>query len=271
MDRPASYAKSLVSFIDIMGFKNIVENHSAAKIFEILDLIEKETMVSSGEIEIGINSFSISDCFIRTRQTGVNPGIYAPDLQSELLILTHIQHTLITKDLLVRGAIFYGDVYSEGKVIFGPAYQSAYKYESEKAVYPRIIVHDSVLDSYRGYPEKPRDLDFANARSEVYNQIRKDSKDGLWFIDYLTNIASELEDAFSYSKYLIYHRNLVSSGLIDNVRSRSFDKFKWMRRYHNLVIDELDDKWLSVIGKSKSDFYVPKVEKISTIKVKRKK
>ena len=60
----------------------------------------------------------------------------------------YFQSDLLCRDspVLVRGAVTKGLLYADDHLIFGQGFVDAYLQEETNAIYPRIIVLDSVLD-----------------------------------------------------------------------------------------------------------------------------
>src|ERR1700683_2698890 len=100
-----------------------------------------------------------------------------------LLELLDVQLTLIESGLLCRGAVVEGKVIHTDEMLFGPALAEAYELESKAALFPRIILGESLFDvarSAHALHHGPSD----EMRS-IVNLLARDT-DQMWYIDYIT-------------------------------------------------------------------------------------
>jgi hypothetical protein len=91
----------------------------------------------------------------------------------------------LEKGFLYRGAIVCGKVYHTERKIFGPALINAYEMEKSKAIFPRIIIDESILGIEKcNYPG------FHNPDSEYSNLMELILKDfdGKYFINYINKL-----------------------------------------------------------------------------------
>lgn len=157
------YEKRFVAFIDILGFKALINSVESAteesadfqRVKDILDFLHRESVESNGhhdllvyehvedglvERELGDPRLSyISDCVIISTE-GSFDGFKA--ICNKITKLS-VQGASI--GIYIRGALTYGNVYHHGPMLFGTAYQCAFGLEPQ-AVYPRVIVDDVVFD-----------------------------------------------------------------------------------------------------------------------------
>jgi hypothetical protein len=91
----------------------------------------------------------------------------------------------LEKGFLYRGAIVCGKVYHTERKIFGPALIKAYEMEKSKAIFPRVIIDEGVLDTakcnYLGCTN--HDIKY----KDIMKLILKDS-DGEYFINYIDKL-----------------------------------------------------------------------------------
>ncbi|MDL2236413.1 hypothetical protein LJC56_01055 [Christensenellaceae bacterium OttesenSCG-928-K19] len=157
---------AVVTFIDILGFKNLVEHKSDGEMVEILDLFHQhnsENPLSRYEIStpivdnlISLKTVYFSDSVVRIRYVsdwGVkypSDGHYMVLLEKELMLLAEIQAALLKRGILIRGGITIGEIYydEEAKHLFGKAMNRAYELESTLANYPRIVIDPTFSNVY---------------------------------------------------------------------------------------------------------------------------
>ncbi|MGP1508585.1 MAG: hypothetical protein ACTTJW_06900 [Sphaerochaeta sp.] len=148
------YENRAVAFVDILGFKDLI-NHTfdkneneiednTQKLNDFFDEIEREFCSEKRWSDLPdtctriVTHFSDSIVF----------SVKAEQQDVILLLLDYIHYLLITGiqyGILFRGGITYGKVVHTDKMLFGPAMNKAYSLESKTAVYPRIIIDNDVI------------------------------------------------------------------------------------------------------------------------------
>jgi hypothetical protein len=153
------YQDRIVAFIDIIGFKSIVEKtvHDVAYFNRIIDAIAeiRDEFVKHPNSEfqkcvrdrlydpfIGpdykTKVIQVSDSMVISKLATVHGAVEDLVLDAALAI-----HILITQGLLCRGCIEYGKVYHTDEYIIGPGYTAAYLGE-EKEFLPAISLGKEV-------------------------------------------------------------------------------------------------------------------------------
>jgi len=150
----------------------------------------------------------------------------------------------------IRGAVVYGDSYSDENVIFGPALTDAYHLErcKTKAAWPRVLIDQSVLDKTT---EEERRRDF-------YEFLRRDD-DNLVYLDYLRElfhlialaenkrIIGERQYDFGLpARFFEEHKQAILTQVYDSVKEENQDgsnkiigKYVKLSEYHNSTVDRL--------------------------------
>ena len=149
----------IVCFIDILAFKRLVEKSNSDKVIEekIIDILKtikwdldidkcrtKEYLKKYGidhNIK-GRKTFQFSDSIIITMSLTEPGSLFY--LLNELFLM---QIKLISFGIFIRGAITINNVFDD-EFIFGIGVNEAYHLESNKAIYPRIIIEKEVVDKY---------------------------------------------------------------------------------------------------------------------------
>lgn len=156
---------SYTVFIDILGYSNIIENISnedqSNEIFELLNMIElsikeyfNQASESSTYKEYSLHYAFFSDCIILSfvPKKGIEIAkeeiVYFNQTTLEF-IFTWIMNAqfiaLIKTGFLLRGGISSKDIYwSNDNKVVGPALIEAYKLESKKASWARIILSEEL-------------------------------------------------------------------------------------------------------------------------------
>ena len=143
------YSKRIVTFIDVLGFKNHIDksignNNYAQHLLSVMKRIanikdENDNGILSQK-ELGKEVTVFSDCIVISYPLE-NEG----SLFFILLDIIHIQLDLYFAKIVIRGGVTIGDLYHDDNIVFGPAMVEAYRLESKVAKYPRIIIEKDVL------------------------------------------------------------------------------------------------------------------------------
>lgn len=134
-----------VAFLDILGFKNLVDQHSTKTISSYFNnVIEELNDLKMQTGKSGMNSVLISDSIVLS--LSADQGTSA--LQNILASVAKIQYRLALESIWLRGAISMGKIQfsrHEGyQIVVGPALSNAYALEA-KAITPRVIVDPQIL------------------------------------------------------------------------------------------------------------------------------
>jgi hypothetical protein len=239
--RVVSYSLHLVTYLDILGFRELIKHKSADAISKMIRLVREAAAPDSEDKKELKQEFEhFSDLVI------ITTPVYSPEniafpiglVFAELLKLAIAQVRLIDESILVRGALTIGNLVRSYNVVYGPGLIRAYELEHDHAFFPRIVVDKLLLRELRTNPAL-RHHDYKTEIKEIKSLIRRDD-DGLFFVDYLRAIESELRDYDSYFEFLSTHRELVKNGLrkfSDKKRIRR--KYLWLRKYHNSTVSSL--------------------------------
>jgi hypothetical protein len=205
------YQKSIVAFMDILGFSEIVEKtNDAFKVVDIIESLKNEKKAMIKEISAkNIEITWFSDCIV------ISSPLTLDYVHLILEIIQQMQSELIHLGILLRGGITIGDCYHKNDRLFGPAMIEAYKLESKTARVPRIILSVPLMkfineshileERYidKKYEENILGYQYYDASdiTEMYTEeetiadqifrvyIKKDNDD-YFFIDYLEFIMS---------------------------------------------------------------------------------
>lgn len=258
------YQKAIVTFIDILGFRDIVSKDDAPAILDKIKSIQHYAAPPKPKLKIDDlgtvpTTIQFSDSIIRVRLTdsGINSQYPFGTLFFELLELVHAQAALIEEGVLIRGGVAYGDVYIKDHVIFGPAFVQAYDLESKFANSPRIAISPDLIKELKSnHHLKAKHHDLTEEIGYI-NSLLKRGDDGIWFIDYCGAIKSELDTPEEYPLFLEKHKDLI----VQN--ANRFDKFTttttkylWLARYHNQSLSCTSEKECTEAGINLKDLEI---------------
>jgi hypothetical protein len=125
------YLPHLVTYIDILGFRELVEQKSPNFISWAIRQVQQITVPNAHTNKHkNENYVNFSDLIVHTIPLGQRNQDGAEEiLLGEIKYIAMVQAVLIEKGLLLRGAITIGEIERSYGVLFGPGLISAYELE----------------------------------------------------------------------------------------------------------------------------------------------
>jgi hypothetical protein len=251
------YREALVTFVDILGFRELVRatpdaNDLWKKIAEF-----RRSLPAEDEYAEELHVITFSDSIVRVRWAHTESAVFY-----EFMDLLHAQASMANAGVLVRGGVALGKVSSGSHGVFGPAFIDAYDLESKFASFPRIVVSPQILARIADGSLPPaRHNQPAHEAQEIRNLLRQ-GEDGVWFIDYLRAMESEAGGPEEYIDFLSSHRDAILRHLAQRkVVQLDLDavglKLSWLARYHNEHVRSLRENTLAQHGSSAEDLCIP--------------
>lgn len=238
MSKKMGYEKSLVTLVDVLGFRELIRTRGAEDISEIIRTVVEvlrpyRTKISKTRNDdfVNFSDMNITSISLNRHATGLACKV----LFRQLMHLVHAQSELILHGIVVRGGVTVGGIVKSQRQLFGPAVVRAYELESQIAVYPRIVVGKEALDELK----EQADPETNGRRGEDVRSLLHEGDDGQFYVDYLWAVRDELGD--DYSEFLDRHFSVISDGLKkyeQNVAIRS--KYEWLHHYHRSVVVRLN-------------------------------
>jgi hypothetical protein len=237
--RHLNYSLHLITYIDILGFRELVEkkdpNFISKAIREVRDVTTPSVHVNKYKKE---NYVNFSDLIVHSVPFVENSDDWKPFeiVVNQVKHIALVQAVLIERSLLVRGAITIGAMERSYGVLFGPGLISAYELERDQALFSRIVVDAGLFKTL----EQNRLLDGTNY-DQLIKQLSKCLKrddDGVVFVDYLGFMGHVLEnDRGAFLNLVAKHKALIERNLRRFRRNKKvLSKYLWLRKYHNAVI-----------------------------------
>jgi len=243
------YEKAIVSFIDILGFKEFVENSSAELIKSILDRVHKFTkpIITDEKLdyETEADVISFSDCIIRVRRTERELNVYQPlgFVVYELDELLIAQGELAAQGIFLRGGITYGDIYFHENMIYGPALNQAYELENQYAVYPRIVLSPHLISETKINRLLKDEERTHEEELEYIEELIKEGDEGIWFVDYLRGMRNLFHRPKEFVDYLLKHKKNICEGAQKFKKiNKPLIKYLWLAKYHNDFIQSISEE-----------------------------
>lgn len=234
------YEDRVVCFIDILGFKNhikqTINKDGTDNTIGIQNLIEsfdlmRETAHITEEDRLEKEVTQFSDSLVISFHIDKESGVFYA-----LLEILWIQIELALRGLLCRGGIVRGKLIHTPKLLLGPAMVEVYELESQVAVYPRVILGESII--HAGFTAHASHNSPMDELESIMKVIEKDL-DGMYYIDYITKAQSELNDV-KYPYYLCKLQKLIKSGIGVSMPSVAI-KYKWLEEKFSSHLSEVKE------------------------------
>ena len=160
------YTDRYIAFLDIIGFKDLIEHSECSDILNIYDKINLNDFLSSISGNIAFDSIQLPSSIVPS--WSINYKIMSDSiciyidanvknaLIELIAVCTNFQARMLNLDvpILVRGAIVRGELYANGDVMFGKGLTKAYQLEEKIAKVPRIIIPTELIDTYNDCDEQ---------------------------------------------------------------------------------------------------------------------
>jgi hypothetical protein len=235
-----SYQERVVAFIDILGFKNLVERSESEpklleRLVEVLEEIGKYSDLQKSFEANGQGAEYFKDMFsVSTFSDSILLSAKCDPLGLMLItaVVASMCNRLLHQGVLTRGAISKGKMIHAGGIAIGEGLIKAYQIESSTAIYPRIIIDDSLLY-----------IPGVNL-NEFKKRMKKDF-DGLWYLHIfeenimkLTEFSAKNNKVGMPQKFMEAGRREIENS-IKGARSLSVKaKAAWLARYFNQYAPE---------------------------------
>jgi hypothetical protein len=225
------YQDRVVCFLDILGFRERIAKtlkadgtdspDNIAQLANALDGIREILDIDRPEDRPETEITQFSDSIVISFSSGAESGVFFA-----VLSILWVQIGLVLRGILCRGGIARGRLIHTPKMLFGPAMVNAYLLESRAALYPRVILDESIIAV--GVQAHARHHDAEHERDSIMNVLQKDT-DGMYYVNYITAAQSELDDPeLDYPNYLLQLRRIIADGLTLKDPSTTI-KYRWLR------------------------------------------
>lgn len=227
MLKDQEFPESIVAFIDILGFSNLVERISESDSFEAilepLKLIQNEVDRINKE-ETYFSNFqllAVSDCIIISVPLSNQIATIGT-----LKLIRLFQFGLLSNyGLTIRGYISKGRHYQNNNIIFGPAYINAYRNE-QKLHFPYVVVDPLIIKEAN---EAIKSMPYGY--KTIFDELKCEK--GIYFVDYLNpkwlDLALPKEDLNREVKRI---QQLVQNRLIEyRSNLKIVKKYQWLEKY----------------------------------------
>ena len=237
-EKKLSYKRYAIAYIDILGTKEAIKSSDSenllnrfSSVFLMGDLILKKKLFSEDTRTVHLKAFSDNICIAEEIEDEKYEHIQLAWLAENCKkFQTHVYKNY--GSFLMRGGITIGSLYIDDNFLLGSGLVDAYKLESEKAKYPRIIVDDKYAEKAMLYLE---DAHYRINDGKSKCAIVKDD-DGAYFLDYLEPDPNGFDEYIEYTYDRIKGDEVILNRILNNTKCPK-DKSDWLKRYHQKIKD----------------------------------
>ena len=216
------YDKRIILFLDILGFRTLINAGREAELLEVLKIPAElqSTWPYDGTTNMRLTAFS--DSIVISDRVGDDDFPY----QRLVYYASYLTWKFLARGILIRGGFAVGPLHHEQNIIFGPAMVEAYQLESEFAIYPRIAV----------------------SAGPITRAILKRDFDGVWYVDFLSMVGAHPTDELFPEKRPIPGGEGVSFE-IREIAARMAEKIEAIlsSRPQNHLRAEIKYNWLATV------------------------
>lgn len=279
----------IICFLDILGFSEFVNRYdndiTSTFLQDIQEsfalarvhLLENRNMYNKEAIEhLEYQTFSDNVCI--SIPYFDNESDFLSNFSILSIYVRGLQMIMMSKGFFMRGGISIGSYYADNNIIFSKGLINAYKLESEKAIYPRILVDKVIIEKILNYRESQIDyfglkqaiiFDWENQAflnpiglintsiqqfNSIMNEVEQDSEDQFSsLLNSLTKtvgkLTTDLLETLSggEKETLNLIKGYINQYLIENQNNeRIYSKYLWLGELL---------KWLENEGTEKLKFY----------------
>jgi len=261
---PKGYFKDLIDtepriicFLDILGFSEFVNRYdddiTSTFLQDIQEsfalarehLLENRNMYNKEAVEhLEYQTFSDNVCISIPYFDNENDFLSYFNILS--IYVRGLQLIMMSKGFFMRGGISIGSYYADNNIIFSKGLINAYKLESEKAIYPRILVDKVIIEKILNYRESQIDY-FGLKQAIIFDWENQAFLNPIGLIDssihQFNSILNEVEqngdDHFSYLlNSLTKTIGKLSTDLLETVSAGEKETLNLIKGYINQYLIE---------------------------------
>jgi hypothetical protein len=260
----------IVAFIDILGFKEMInnydENKKSSTLLQDLNTTLKEVIDSTVKIWnskesnynfVGFDYKIFSDNICLSVPFFDSKTDFELNLGIVLNIVKNFQFQMLSKNYLIRGGISIGSYYSNDHLIFSGGLVDAYTLESKHANYPRVLIDEKIISK----------LSTTSNNKVLNNTIIFSKADQLYFVNPFLNAAETIEKIQDIKNYIdideIFSNDLETTDVIDFKKNwnQIFDSLE--ETFNNDI--NYDNTIPDLINKLESEFERNKIKESNNI------
>jgi len=250
-----SYERRLILFLDILGFREIVNGTTTnpKALRTVLSAIDSISELREPDLFTSKQVSQFSDSIVVSFSISEKAAVFSLVNGVALTIITIVDH-----GFLVRGAVTVGDLIHTDKYLIGPAMVRAYEMESKEAANPRVIFDPQILTVARRYhaAQNSPDDEEGYIRSLLTHDV-----DGKLYFDFVSwgSVVEEAGvEANLYGEYL-FKIGKMAAECLRHENISVIRKGCWLLQHYLAAVDEI------AAERPESAFYSENLELCSSI------
>lgn len=226
----AEYTQYYLAFLDLLGFKEIVKNRTCSEIVDIFEEIKTQYVIGKADLDNGtsipvipaehIMYYIMSDSICIYIKDDIE---YALPILLGLCLNFQLRMLSFPTPVLVRGSIAHGEIYSDQRILFGPALVEAYQREEKLARYPRIIIPKHIIDDH-----EEEIIHTAVSSGFLYLE-----QDGFYVINYLSVLCGQTFRQHDRDNLIQYINETLKKSIDPSIREKYLYLEGWLNYHMN--------------------------------------
>ena len=235
-EQSAAYSDCYIAFLDLLGFKSIINHKKCEDILNIFSKIKNPLdaiFIDNGTEWVPlIDHDSVSNINLKIMSDSICFYIdaSAPNAFCILIsvcLLFQIEMLKRAEPILMRGGIVRGDIYANGDITFGPGLSNAYLLEEKSAKYPRIIVTGDVVQT--GTSETDPEC-----RKILADSLYRDS-DAYYILNYFSMLSGDSDDRYAARKFFDHIEKVLDTATDPSIR----EKYLYLEGHMRLLCSKI--------------------------------
>jgi hypothetical protein len=216
---------SLVALLDVLSYKNHIAADRTSGTESFKGKLEAALAVLTSINETELTYQAISDTII----IAANPSAALSDFLSTI---GKVQRAFLSSGLLIRGGLAFEQHFKSGNLTYSHALAIAYDLEQKQAVYPRVVVDESVIEMLcSGSKFTTEDI------KQIQDQRLICVQNGIHFVNFLDN---HVEQCYEAAKNVFESEQKELHG-----REAELAKHRWLQDY---IFSAASGRWPPYMG-----------------------
>lgn len=209
---------SLVALLDVLAYRNHLKADRSSGTETFKTKLESALSVLSSINETELSYQAISDTII----IAANPSTALSDF---IITIAAVQRAFLRSGLLIRGGIAFEQHFKSGNLTYSHALAVAYELEQRQAIYPRVVVDQSVIEMLRTGNRFP-----ATDTQRLQDERLICVQNGIHFINFA---AGNVDDCYEMAKCIYEIEHIELEG-----HEPELAKHRWLQDYILAFSDE---------------------------------
>lgn len=255
MEHKMKYKKHIIANLDILNFKQIIQQDTYNELFaNLFSIVNAFSKMDTAFMHLkGIQTAVLSDSFIFSI-----PFSHDASFEKILSMVYVVQRILMENQILTRGAISVGQLYHADNVVFGPALVDAYLLQEYNAIYPRCIIQTETLRECMGTCASK-----VGRRTEM--QYFFQDTDGFWVFDFFYKdlktkmYADQKAGSDKTMKSIRLIKSFIEQNLQQKHAPRVVAKYEWLKTRLNQTLDRIQKEPDCIVALGQYAIHAPSI------------